>query len=166
MTSPAMFLQYWSISQVKKLIVMYHWVMFWKLCFKWWDSLESESWKSNDPKYGQWILLNVLPPLCKRWPWSMWPELRHWWYDDVKLPAMGRIKCCMDRQHLDNHHAELYCRRLYLVQTGLTITMETGAALIGKQAKKLWEEHWKTKGSIISAEESLFIRGKKWKCGL
>ncbi len=39
--------------------------------------------------------------------------------------------------------------------------METGAASNGKPVKKMWEEHWNCKGSIISAEGMLYIYEEK-----
>jgi len=88
----------------------------------------------------------------------------------IKMPAMGRMQMLYGQtSNLDNHHGGvvLVDGYIYGSQTGLTITNGNWCCIDWKTGKKMWKRHWKTKGSIISAEgNALFIRGKKWKCGL
>jgi len=122
--------------------------------------------KSNDPNMAQWDLIKCTTPLCKDGMVYVTGG-----YDTggmmIKIASDGKnANVVWTDSNLDNHHGGVVLVDGYIYGSNwITITMETGAALIGNRQKNVGRALENEGIYNISRRNALFIRGKKWKCG-
>jgi outer membrane protein assembly factor BamB len=118
--------------------------------------------KSNDPNMAQWDLIKCTTPLCKDGMVYVTGG-----YDTggmmIKIASDGKnANVVWTDSNLDNHHGGVVLVDGYIYGSNW-INNNNGnwCCIDWKTGKKMWEEHWKTKGSIISAEGMLYLYEEK-----
>jgi outer membrane protein assembly factor BamB len=118
--------------------------------------------QSGDPNLRQWDLIKCTTPLYKDGMVYVTGG-----YDTggmmIRLADDGKgATVAWTDSNLDNHHGGVVLVNGYIYGSNwLNNNNGNWCCLEWKTGKKMWEEHWNTKGSIISAEGMLYIYEEK-----
>jgi outer membrane protein assembly factor BamB len=118
--------------------------------------------QSSDPNMTQWDLIKCTTPLYKDGMVYVTGG-----YDTggmmIKIASDGKnANVVWTDSNLDNHHGGVVLVDGYIYGSNW-INNNNGnwCCIEWKTGKKMWEEHWNTKGSIISAEGMLYLYEEK-----
>jgi|WetSurMetagenome_2_1015567.scaffolds.fasta_scaffold04376_2 outer membrane protein assembly factor BamB len=117
---------------------------------------------SSDPNNGRWDLIKCTTPLYKDGMVYVTGG-----YDTpgmmVKIGTDGKsATVAWTDQVLDNHHGGVVLINGYIYGSNwLNNSDGNWCCIEWATGKKMWEEHWKCKGSIIAAEGMLYIYDEK-----